>query len=39
MPEITFDDLPQLLNENKIIRTKIHMAIKHYLQNYHPKGK
>lgn len=38
MPEITFDDLPQLFRENNEIRMEIHMAANHYLQTYHPKG-
>jgi len=38
MPEITFDDLPQILEENKEIRSEIHMAVNNYIQTYHPKG-
>ncbi|MCM3443135.1 ImmA/IrrE family metallo-endopeptidase [Metabacillus halosaccharovorans] len=38
MPEITFDDLPKLLEENKEIRSEIHMEVNNYLQAYHPKG-
>lgn len=38
MPELTFDDLPKVLEENKEIRSEIHMAVNHYLQTYHPKG-
>lgn len=38
MPELTFDDLPKVLEENKKIRSEIHMAVNHYLQTYHPKG-
>lgn len=38
MPEITFDQLPQLLEENKKIREDMHILMNSYLQNYHPKG-
>ncbi|WLR50663.1 ImmA/IrrE family metallo-endopeptidase [Bacillus tianshenii] len=38
MPEIIFEDLPQLLQENKEIRSEVHMAANRYIQNYHPKG-
>ncbi len=38
MPEITFDDLPQILKENKEIHSEIHIAINDYLQNFHLKG-
>ncbi|TRM10674.1 ImmA/IrrE family metallo-endopeptidase [Lentibacillus cibarius] len=38
MPEITFEDLPQLLKENKEIRSEIRMSVNQYLQTYHPKG-
>lgn len=38
MPELTFDDLPKVLEENKKINSEIHKTMNHYLQTYHPKG-
>lgn len=38
MPELTFDNLPKVLEENKQIRSEIHATMNHYLQTFHPKG-
>lgn len=38
MPEITFDELPLLLEENKEVRSEVEMAVRQYLQTHHPKG-
>ncbi|RWR11899.1 hypothetical protein QNH23_18450 [Siminovitchia fortis] len=38
MPEITFDDLPEVIEENKLIASEIHMKVDQYLKNDHPKG-
>ena len=38
MPEITFEDLPQLFKKNKEIQSEVHMAVNQYIQSYHPKG-
>lgn len=38
MPELTFNDLPKVIEENKMIASEIHMKVDDYLQNYHPSG-
>lgn len=38
MPELTFSDLPSLLEENKQIRSEVNQLIKEYLKNFHPRG-
>ncbi|WP_171038199.1 ImmA/IrrE family metallo-endopeptidase [Aquibacillus sediminis] len=38
MPEITFQDLPRIMEENKEIRAEINMMVNQYFRTYHPKG-
>ncbi|WP_186306567.1 ImmA/IrrE family metallo-endopeptidase [Siminovitchia fortis] len=38
MPELTFDDLPEVIEVNKLIASEIHMKVDQYLKNDHPKG-
>lgn len=38
MPELSFVDLPQILEENQKIKSEVENLIKKYLQHYHPRG-
>lgn len=38
MPELTFEHLPKILEENKKIHSDVHLTRNHYLQTFHPKG-
>ncbi|MFD3448976.1 ImmA/IrrE family metallo-endopeptidase [Microbacteriaceae bacterium 4G12] len=38
MPELSFTDLPQILEENQKIKFEVESTMKKYLQHYHPRG-
>lgn len=38
MPELTFEDLPEILKDNKEIHSDVHAMLNFYLQTFHPKG-
>ncbi|PEZ03676.1 hypothetical protein CN326_17480 [Bacillus sp. AFS018417] len=38
MPELSFADLPQILEENQKIKSEVENLMKKYLQHYHPRG-
>lgn len=38
MPELTFEDLPSLFEENIKIKPEVNQLIKEYLKNHHPRG-